>query len=125
MANYTWLCPFPGEWHFQVHVCNAIYKLHWGLLSCLVKVCHRDSFELDMPTAKWPMYDEFLKVVCQAMCEWGADLYAQSGHTNPLAFLDACKANTTVYETLWFLLPLLLLCGALRVIGWGSAKFLV
>ena len=100
----SWLLPFPGEWHFVMHICMAIFSTWWdGLLGPLADCCGRKGLEKHMKPAKWPMFDEFLKVVAIALSEWLVELGGDELPDDPLELLQAVQSNKAAHTCVAFL----------------------
>jgi hypothetical protein len=100
----SWLLPFPGEWHFVMHICMAIFSTWWdGLLAPLVGCCGRKGLEKHMKPSKWPMFDEFLKVVAMALSEWLVEVGGDELPDDPLEVLQAVQSNKAAHTCVAFL----------------------
>jgi hypothetical protein len=99
-----WLVPFPGEWHFLVHVCEAIYKIWWDqLLGPLCELVPRIGMVKYMKMSAWPVYDELLKIITQAMLEWLVEITGDIDIEDPQELLRLCANNRPVSLCIGFL----------------------
>jgi hypothetical protein len=87
-----------------MHICMAIFSTWWdGLLAPLADCCGRNGLEKHMKPSKWPMFDEFLKVVAQALSEWLVELGGDEMPDDPLEVLQAVQNNKAAHTCIAFL----------------------
>ena len=56
-----------------------------------------------MKLSAWPVYDEVLKIVAQAMLEWLTEIGGDADLQDPLELLQQCDNNRAVSTCLGFL----------------------
>jgi len=62
---------FTGDFHFQMHLCHALYRL--GGEQYLLPMAHAIGFKhllIDFPLDKWNKQDQFLLLFCDAFTMW-------------------------------------------------------
>ncbi len=102
--EHQWLVPFAGDWHFLVHVCTAIFSIWWEqVLEPLCQFVPRFGMARSMKLSAWPVYDEVLKIVAQAMLEWLTEIGGDADLQDPLELLQQCDNNRAVSTCLGFL----------------------
>ena len=99
--EFSWLIPFPGEFHFTAHCLHASYRLWW----CPILHRCRDFLDYDRVTPEWTMtkfnyQDDFMHVVVSGIVKWFTEIFGEFCFQNPTALTQVVSNNFTT-ALLW------------------------
>lgn len=95
-----WLVPFPGEWHWNWHILQGIYKI-WGhdILRAFSLVLEYKN--LDIKCQHFHYGEDFLEIVTLALSKLFRELKIQHPDMTPMEILDHYKPNSPMYELIY------------------------
>lgn len=115
--KYQWLVPIPGEWHWNWHILQAIFKI-WGL--DLIKpfallISHKTY---DNKAQKFHYSEYLLEMITIGIAQVVEKLREKHPHKTDMRIQSLYKENSHIYELLyfwnWYLCPYWLTRTALK-----------
>lgn len=95
--HYAWCIPFPGEFHFVVHVLMAIHLLWWTqLVGYVVQhagVCQQSIDEKWDSVEKYNRHRFFYETLIVGCLEYVKGVVPEELMRDPAALLDAAESN--------------------------------
>lgn len=102
--NYSWLVPFPGEFHLCGHVLHCTYRLWWlHLLQPIRDILRMERIEMDWGMKKFNEHDMFVRTVVCALIKWLEHIFGVGCMEDPAALRRQCYDNFTLIYVLDFL----------------------
>lgn len=100
-ANWYWLIPFPGEFHFCLHIVHAVYRLHPRLLMDIAAFMERDKVKVEFLSKHFHKQEDFLLLVFESIHHWFGTVANKPENFTVLQLLNACQRNKSVHELLY------------------------
>ena len=76
MVGYDWLIPFPGEFHFAMHMIDAEYSLFWEVMLQRIAILTRKlKIDVDKVDTDFNRHEIFYQTVAQAVWEWFCEVF--------------------------------------------------
>jgi hypothetical protein len=98
--NWYWVIPFPGEFHFCVHIVHGIYRLFSRLLMDMAAFMERDKLKVDFLLKHFHKQEDFLLLVFESIHSWLEGVTRKPEGATPEDILKACEKNQPVHELL-------------------------
>lgn len=95
--EYKWVIPIPGEWHYEWHVLQGIYRMYYhSLLLPFSKVLNFSSLD---PAAKNFHYaEDFLQMITIAIWSWIDACLKNHPRLTVMQWLHKIRRNKNAYE---------------------------
>ena len=100
--NYLWLFPFPGDFHFLIHITHALYRLFPEILIDLATVVKNDKIKIDFLSKDWYLQEDHMFIVIEAITMWLQSIKNFPKNKTVASILQDVKNNLTVYNLLYF-----------------------
>ena len=98
---YSWVIPFPGEWHWNWQTLRGIFKIYGHYL--LLPFSHRLGYKkLDCKGDNFHHSEHFLEVVTKALCTVFQHYQNKHPDLDPVQVMHHYKPNKHLYELLYF-----------------------
>ena len=103
LNNNMWMIPFPGEFHFLVHITlAAMYRLFAKVLIPFTSFMKRDKITDDFLSKYWHKQEDFLMMMIEGIAKWLEQVIAFPAGTTAQQLLDGVENNKTIYNVLYF-----------------------
>ena len=98
--KFSWVIPVPGEWHWNWHILQAIYKI-WGTY-LLLPLSHVLNYSnLDLKAQNFHFAEDFLQMVTLALLSFTQKLMLHHAISKATDLITLYTENAQVFELLY------------------------
>jgi hypothetical protein len=101
--EHMWVLPFPGEFHFLVHVTHGIFRLYSFLLLPFANFLGRTKITVDFLSKYWHKQEDFLVMFIEGLLKWFQQIRGLTDRVSAEQVLKHVEKNKTAFCLLDFL----------------------
>ena len=102
--EHTWVIPFPGEFHFLVHITHAMFHLFENILIPFANFLGREKITVDFLSKYWHKQEDFMEMVIEGIMKWLQQVKDLPSDISAAQVLSDLANNKTVYNLVYFVL---------------------
>src|SRR5436189_5385158 len=101
--EFARILPFPGEFHFLMHITHGLYRLFGAMLLTLAKLLNRSKIQVDFHSAYWHKQEDFLLIVIHGILQLSLQVTNKPANLTAVETLQEVQYNDTTSYVLHFL----------------------
>jgi hypothetical protein len=101
--EHMWIIPFPGEFHFVVHITHGIFRLFGAVLLPFANFLGRDKITVNFLSKYWHKQEDFLVMFIEGVLKWFQQVRGVSDRLTAEQILNGVANNKSTCCLLDFL----------------------